>query len=771
MKAQESKTNQHFARVDRSVIWLADVSSQDPSVSGNKAANLARLMDRGFLVPDGFCVTAGHTDRSLWEDEVRAALGQLPSPWAVRSSSTAEDSETQAFPGMFLTVLGLRSPDDVVTAIERVMASASEEVVSRYSGEPGTKFSVPVLVQPLVDASAAGVAFTRHPVNQQRVVFIEAGLGLGETVVDGSTTPDTLEVAEDDTVTLVRQGSKRQKMVLVDGELVRVPVEAGSEIRALGDDEAREVARIAREIEASFGAPQDVEWALDQQRGVIILQARPITTAGASPRAEPPDAISTPPPGVEYALTVPQSVLFTDLCLQGNTAAAFRAALGIEHEPRYISYDNGMMSWDYSINEPFLHRLGADVDGATAGILRFVDLMGRTSRGLVRAAEALGPAKTRIDGSIEQVLADLRVFWDAYELHMTSLFTFWNVEALLTKEIQDALSRAGRGDEAGGWLARLATPAEKNYFVLEQESLDRIRERFSAPPRIGPGESRRGLLDAIDEHATRYGFLFAPYNLSLPPDAQDYVDRLAVGQDGPSAPKELVEDESPTGDPSAAYSRLPSEARLMGLLAAQMAFWKTERLDTFALADAQAADLYAQAADLLGVGRLELFTMTRAEIEESLGAGAPIVAAETRAERAAGYARVLHDGQITFYQPSAPRDAEDTAQAEVGAVLKGMSGATGLVEGRVRIVVSKNDLSALEPGEILVTPMTRVEMGVALDRAAAFVTDEGGIICHAAIIGREKRKPCVIGTGNATSVLRNGMQVRIDGDAGLVQVL
>jgi pyruvate,water dikinase len=89
----------------------------------------------------------------------------------------------------------------------------------------------------------------------------------------------------------------------------------------------------------------------------------------------------------------------------------------------------------------------------------------------------------------------------------------------------------------------------------------------------------------------------------------------------------------------------------------------------------------------------------------------------------------------------------------------------------VRIVLELADLQDIEVGDVLVTPMTRPEYGVALDRAGAFVTDEGGRNCHAAIIAREMGKPCVIATHTGTSTLRDGMLVRVDGAAGTVAVL
>jgi pyruvate,water dikinase len=104
-------------------------------------------------------------------------------------------------------------------------------------------------------------------------------------------------------------------------------------------------------------------------------------------------------------------------------------------------------------------------------------------------------------------------------------------------------------------------------------------------------------------------------------------------------------------------------------------------------------------------------------------------------------------------------------------VIVGVSASSGRATGKVRVIHELNDVGTVEEGDILVTKMTRPEMGVALDRAAAFVTDQGGRMSHAAIIAREMNKPCVIGTEVATTRLRTGMSVSVDGDAGTVTII
>ncbi len=104
-------------------------------------------------------------------------------------------------------------------------------------------------------------------------------------------------------------------------------------------------------------------------------------------------------------------------------------------------------------------------------------------------------------------------------------------------------------------------------------------------------------------------------------------------------------------------------------------------------------------------------------------------------------------------------------------VLRGVAGSPGVVEGPVRVVLSADELAAVEDGEILVCPATSPAWAPVFSRIGATVSDVGGIMSHTAIVCREYGLPAVVGTGRAVSVLRTGQRVRVDGNAGVVTVL
>lgn len=103
--------------------------------------------------------------------------------------------------------------------------------------------------------------------------------------------------------------------------------------------------------------------------------------------------------------------------------------------------------------------------------------------------------------------------------------------------------------------------------------------------------------------------------------------------------------------------------------------------------------------------------------------------------------------------------------------IQGAIAQKGLARGRVALVFTAADLDKVKEGDILVSPMTRPEFLPTMQRALAFVTDEGGITCHAAIVARELNKPCIIGTKFATQVLQDGDEVEVDADKGIVRII
>lgn len=460
-----------------------------------------------------------------------------------------------------------------------------------------------------------------------------------------------------------------------------------------------------------------------------------------------------PPKGVKYALTVPQSVLFADLSLQGNRRPVFKRVAGIDYEPAYISIDvGGAMSWNYDDDDDFDKAMCRNRSKVEA-IEKFVDLMKCTTNELDEASK-------NIQKSEPQNLAKgLETYWRAYENHMTSLFTFWNVEQWLSDTLTAELKNASRLDEIKDGLARYLKPNKPNYFVKERIALKKLTDKFDVAPRMTLKNASQELVKALENHRDSYEFLITPFNLGDPLSLDALLERAKEVAAEPTTAREAPDD----------FKDLSPGLKRLAVLAQEFTFWKSERLDMFSLADSRVKELYRKVATELSLDMNDLFSMTRDEIMQSLETGKAVVGKNALGQRQKAYGLILYKGRVDFYEPS-PDNAQQVSDDGVSE-LTGVSASAGVAKGKARLIKDLKDAKDLHRGEVLVTAMTRPEMGAALDRASAFVTDEGGMLCHAAIISREMKKPCIIATENATKVLKNGQKIEVDGTKGIVKVL
>ena len=279
------------------VVWFDQPACLSATLTGGKGANLGRLAAT-YPVPPGFCLTseayarwAGAGCGSSMPPDVEASLGAAystlaersraaPLRVAVRSSAVGEDSESASFAGQYSSYLNVSGLDAVADAVTRCWASAATDQVQAYQRHQGrVSQPVAVVVQELVAADVAFVAFSAHPVTGSRdEVVINANWGLGESIVNGTVIPDTFVVRKDD-LSLVAQtiGDKRRMTVLrPDGvEEVNVPRLMHHQV-TLTPAQAIAIARLATELESELNWPVDIEGAYHGD-GLFLLQCRPIS--------------------------------------------------------------------------------------------------------------------------------------------------------------------------------------------------------------------------------------------------------------------------------------------------------------------------------------------------------------------------------------------------------------------------------------------------------------------------------------------------------------
>lgn len=321
------------------VCWFEECLKESVPLVGGKNASLGELINAQVRVPPGFALTtegyrrfmaeaglerqlaallagADHRDldalelasatiRTLIEEQpfpqdiedrvaecyrklsLRACMPAVPV--AVRSSATAEDLAGASFAGQQDTYLWIRGIDEVLHHVRRCISSLYTGRAIAYRARQGfdaDQLAISVGVQKMANSFAAGVMFTIHPANGDRsVIVIDSNFGFGESVVSGEVTPDHFVVNKVTLDIIDRTVAHKELCYTVDpktqtSRAIEVPFER-QDVQSLIDDEITELAWIGKQIEKHYGAPMDIEWAVDKDLpsggNIFILQARPET--------------------------------------------------------------------------------------------------------------------------------------------------------------------------------------------------------------------------------------------------------------------------------------------------------------------------------------------------------------------------------------------------------------------------------------------------------------------------------------------------------------
>ena len=309
------------------IKFFKQIGKENVAEAGGKGASLGEMTKAGIPVPPGFVILAEAFNRFLEEtdltQDVQAILdkinykdinavdgasikirdlilhAKMPKDLerdiasdfkklkvkfvAVRSSATAEDSSSASWAGELETYLNT-TETTLLLNVKKCWSSLFTPRAIFYRHEKKlmkTKVSVAVVVQEMVDSEISGIAFTVHPVTQDRnQMIIEAGYGLGEAIVSGSITPDSYVLDKRDYSLIDVNIANQEKQIKkgATGGVKWIPVtKADREKQKLNGRQIVELAKICTGIEKHYKFPCDIEWA--QNKGKFyITQSRPITT-------------------------------------------------------------------------------------------------------------------------------------------------------------------------------------------------------------------------------------------------------------------------------------------------------------------------------------------------------------------------------------------------------------------------------------------------------------------------------------------------------------
>jgi pyruvate,water dikinase len=847
---------------------------------GGKGASLARMAAAGLPVPPGFHVTTEAYRRFVEEnhlregilaavagaeasdlatlelaseqiqsliaqgtmpgeiaDAIRRGYGELGAdlPVAVRSSATAEDLPDASFAGQLETYLNVRGPNEVLDSVKRCWASLWTGRAIGYRQRQEIRpedISIAVVVERLIPAQAAGVAFTANPVTGARgELMINAAWGLGEAVVSGGVTPDTI-VVNKQTGAIASQviSSKEVMTVRLETGTREEPVPADKRQRAaLEPAQVTELARLGATIEQLYGQPMDIEWAMCDGR-IFIVQARPIT---ALPDARAALEWKLPHAGARYIrqsvaelLPEPLSPLFATMAwpvwneatqqimVQAMGIAGYSFPLMTIHD--YAYYEIALTPWrTVRLLFTMMVRWRRLVRMLRAAVARWSedvrphyasavsqwtgrDLAATPSQELLDGASQIVDAAASYYICIQLVLGQPNLseaFFTALYNRLikrksdppapTFLLGFDSAPILAEKSLYD-LAMWARGE--AGLADYLAQTSGKVIAAAYEAQLAPIANRESW------GEfSRR-----FEEHLNRFGH--AVYDLdfakSVPADAPaallDTLKYFVAGQGRSPYERQAAV--------AAARERAAASllARLGGL-----------RLRMFRslLGWAQrSAPLREDALADVGLGWPVLRRILREMGHRLVAAGAIAEPDEVfwlKWDEVKESARQLDAGQSTGDYRRAIEERRETWQREhlvtppvalpvkggarilgidfsrwmpaqssqaAGNTIKGIGASPGKVTGPASVIHGPQEFYRMKPGDILVAKITTPAWTPLFALASGIVTDVGGPLSHSSIVAREYGVPAVLGTGVATDRIRSGQRIIVDGDIGVVSL-
>ena len=817
-----------------------ELTADQQSRAGGKGGSLARLAQAGYPVPDGFVILpAAFSGDALvpgaWA-QVRAHLdrfrGNKGKPaFAVRSSAMSEDSAQASFAGEFETVLNVSTDDDICQAIRTVVLSRQNERVQAYSEARGLSAAheIAVIVQQLVRGECSGVLFTANPVTGQRdQAMISAAWGLGEAIVGGLVTPDTISVDKaTGSVTARETGDKHVMTVRLESGTEEQPVpEAKRRSAVLSDRQAAELVRLGVGIEALYGMPTDIEWVLADDRFAIV-QARPIT---ALPEPEPP-------PPTEWKLPKGQYVAMRNniVELMADPLTPLFATLG----RKTINASMGRLLTDFfgkpmmpaelivTVNEYAYYNGSITVGHMAQILLGSVGIMKRMFTGAVErwtdsgrphyvATVALWRAQPWRELSATEILGAVREISeaaiDAYGALVGGVIpAAWISEALFTFVYNTLIKRRDDPSAPVFLMGFDSVPirAEKSLYDLSEWARARAGPAAylsgtPAPQLVAQLEEPQAPLGVDTEdwhewerrfqaHLQQYGHTIYNLDFGTPVPADDpapLLETLKLFLSGRGVSPHARQQSSVERREQATQALLK---RLKGVrlnlfrkLVARAQRYAPLRED--GLADVGLGypllrrmlqevgrrfvegGLIQEPGDIYWLEQDKVaHAATRldsGEALEDLSAIVPRRKATWRAARRTTPPIMLP--QIKLFGVDIGEIKSGRARGRKGDTLKGVAASPGSVTAPACVLSGPEDFSRMRTGDVLVAPLTTPAWTPLFARAAAVVTDVGGPLSHGSIVAREYGIPAVLGTGSATKRIRSGQMVTVDGSAGLV---
>lgn len=785
------------------ILSLAEITDE---AVGGKARGLAALQRMGLAVPPAFIIQYARVDefpQSLVQHYEAIGAGLV----AVRSSALGEDSADNSFAGQYETLLNVSGLEQLHRAINHCVLSLHSKRADAYTRQQTDLGDVHmcVVVQRMVNASAAGVLFSADPVSgrHDRLV-IDAVEGFGEALVSGEATPDHYEVDAANRV--------------VGRDLV------GSRA-ILSDQQIQSLVVAARQAQRRLGYPLDMEWAFDQQGNLYWLQARPITTLGSDlnelDTAIPNDHVIT---RCNVGEMMPGAVCPLTFSVQGRAIEHGMQHMMVEYggRPRineewtqingffghmFINMTGGLESARYvSINtadtmaQSLCGRPVAELkepdDLAPLwrrwwGSWQFARYCYRSQQVLTEFEKRFKHAHIPYSNDSRSMLAHIDNYFallcETSEVHLRSSALSGVMEGVVQAMVS-AGKRPPTSDEQAQ-AARLLAGAENVESAVMVARLDAIVDLLAEHPHLEKNFQQATVQQALQwlrsEASGAAGLEFAEF---LAQHGHRTIRELCLREAGWSdAPDKLIVtmQASVAARLQGSYqskrvekvdlAELPRGLHFILPIAHNAVRRREHTKSMLVLATHRIKRAYRHLASLLvAEGHLPeadlVFFFTREELRDFVAGPSPDWFDKLKQRRVAlSYQEKLEFDEIYLGKPEPVSFQSD--EMVIDGQLLGRPVSRGVVEGIARVALTVHDAAALQPGEILIAPITDVGWTPYFSMIAGLATDVGSAVSHGAVIAREYGLPAIVNLRRATKNFKTGDRVRLDAERGILSLL
>jgi phosphoenolpyruvate synthase/pyruvate phosphate dikinase len=783
-----------------------ELNKDSSSIAGGKGASLGEMLNANIPVPDGFVILSDTFDYFIREtdlvqeiesilssvnhnivhtvdaaskaiqglilskemprdiaEEVLSMFKSMGSEFvAVRSSATAEDGVEHAWAGQLDSFLNT-TEETLLLNVKKCWASLFTPRAIFYRFEKDlhrTNISVAVVVQIMINSEKSGIAFSVHPVTENRnQIIIEAGFGLGEAIVSGSITPDAYVIEKSPRKIIdvnVNTQNKALYRKVGGGNEWREFSEEEANKQVLSEREILELSDIIMTLENHYGFPCDIEWAYENET-FHIVQSRPITTLKEEVQFDTRGIV----PSEYHFCGLWKCNLLVDWFWAKWLVPEYAKMVNLDLNDGGILVINGgnffVKEAVFDVVRVYAKEIIESNDIERLGVLK--EVAAEIYRNAIPETKRL----SELDPTAENVRAIAK--------EGQKIMFPWCFGYLLSEVFDEFLIPAAekvgiKPEDIPPLVGQLETPlfaAQKELRKIKAQLENSgywgvlLEDHEKALSLIGKDEV---LVNQITKYISDYGWTTVVNLMGENPTLEQVIEQITHL----SVEHEFTE------------VSIPEEISFLIECAKTTAYLRQTGVEYFSIHSRDAMNMYKKAAEKIGITFEKLRDLNLNEIEFAIQGEnvSDLVLGRKgdiwiiRSEKDDGEPEVIDDKELNAHlvDKMIPKPEVN----EEGLIV-GQTGNKGLSTGTVKVITKQSEFNKMEKGDVLVTTMTTPDYVPLMQKANAIVTDIGGLLCHAAIISRELGVPCVIGTKFATQLLKDGDQVEVDANKGRVRLI